>query len=134
MCVLIIKITLGCLSMLVFCGCQDDSSTLARNQTQHQTSRLSDDSSLRTGSDVVSGLESISLGDSSLHVISVLGSPTYEHSLMPKMRPAISRGRVLYYVTKQHEPGNLNSKIDSYAAIYLDETGNVREILRNNID
>ncbi len=91
------------------------------------------DSIIRKGSDVVSGLERISRGDSCLHVISVLGSPTYEREMMAKER-SISKGRVLYYVVLQHESGNLNAKSDSYAAIYFDEKGNVIEILKNNID
>ena len=81
----------------------------------------------------MSELEQISIGDSYEHVLSVLGPPTSQHDMMVKERP-ISKGRVLYYVTKQHEPDNLNAKSDSYVAIYFDEKSNVKEIIKNNID
>ena len=130
-----IRIALCCCFVLAFCRCrsQDSSSTSAREHTEHQTSRLSNDGTLPEGSDIVSKLEQVSIGNSYEQVISILGPPTSQHDMIAKER-AITKGRVLYYVTKQHEPDNLNAKSDSYVAIYLDEKGNVKEILKNNID
>ena len=80
----------------------------------------------------MSAIESVAVGDAYECVISILGAPAYEHDMVLKDQP-IDKGRVLYYVLEQHNPRDLNAKCDRYVAIYIDRSGKVIEILKNNL-
>lgn len=77
-------------------------------------------------------LKEVAVGDAYGRVISVLGPPTYEQDMMAKERP-VPLGKILRYILEQRDQRDLNAMTDRYVTIYLDTSGKVKEILKNNL-